>query len=378
VLEDAGKWGYHAGNDLVPEDETRVLYPNTSARGLVRRLERYREISICGEKSSDWYAPPYESWHKTPPPQNPYSPYFTHIQFGCGSTIGWRLQVSDNGVAKKNYGTEHVYELQLLDWFLWYVGWNHPASKRAYPDKQEDTESGKTAEQLSIIRASRFCDSIKKKLLVPGTWTNYRFFADPMENNHLPIIKRLVEQMSSHERDAANPTRRELMYLNNELNNLKMQLFGFKIPSQRNRLDEKINLLAKMSSLFEYLNDDRVAYAWARVSRRVLLFYSSLDEAQAQGNWGLGSQIAWAQSYTEWEAKALRHLAERWREFFTTELNAALVIIKREAAAGSSEAAFYHAKIKALITDQNGQPGQLSANRINLEKFVQARSIYPD
>ncbi|KAF2113874.1 hypothetical protein BDV96DRAFT_633313 [Lophiotrema nucula] len=380
VMDDAGQWGYH-NEGIEPADEERTIATNISFRLSRRALDRTRSVAICGRSSSDWYAPGYEPCHdpqtllNNPRLRNPYGPWYTLSSSGnCPLTLEWEYTVTPNAVTGASYATEHVYELQFLDWFLWNVGWTSPASRTRYPDRPEDIAAGLSSDQLGAKRASRFCDGqIIPFLLQPAAgWTPLRFFDTPAEHRSKPVIKKLIDQMSSDAYDNANPNKRELTYLDSRLNGMKASFFGFKLPDFPPTLEGKLDKVIRMAALFEYLRDDGVVRAWAQVSRRVAFFYNAVDEAGSTvgTNWPMAGNIAWTQAYLEWEPRTLRYLASRWNEAFEEEMKMIRAMID-----GETSGSMYWENVATRF--EQWAVGPLHHTGINVDRLVQARDLYP-
>ncbi|KAF2258562.1 hypothetical protein CC78DRAFT_572422 [Lojkania enalia] len=370
--EEVGEWGFLASSNetLTPSNVT------DNNRALTKRLTTDRGISICWRQAG--VAPGYESWHNAG--SNPYQPYYTHRYRACGSRTTIQFSRDAAGKPGVQYATEHVYELQLLGQFLWWVGWNDPAVAAANDlpsrqDAQAALDLGRITEQeynaYARLRQEALCRNIVKYLINANTqWTSSTWFRDPTK----PIIDALLERVSSHNGDKS-----EFVYLDEGTNSLKKSLFALETPSDRTGWQNKLEKLAEASSLFEYLNQEPVVRAWGQVSSRVHAFYKELDLAQINGQWGLGKQIKWAESYAIWENSFLIEIETRWKVWFTRELNSALTELKREALQKqSNDLTFLVHKIEGWMEDDDVSQtrGLLSVNRIDLANLGVAREVF--
>jgi hypothetical protein len=119
----------------------------------------YRTIPLCGE---NFLAPDYLSYNAAGS-GNIYKPYFSYKYKNpntCAS-YSWQIISSDTKPDNKDYATEHVYELQLINIFFEWMSKNDAGIKDRLKNGKVD-----------------MCSGVIRPLLIPTTqWTNAKFGA---------------------------------------------------------------------------------------------------------------------------------------------------------------------------------------------------------
>lgn len=278
-----------------------------------------------------------------------------------------------------DYATEHIYELQLLNQFLLWLGWNddNVARELGLPTNSETKANMNEAEheRYGHLRKDQFCSRHLQRNLLTDYFTHQRWTEHPfgLPTKTEKVINALLREMSSDARDQAASTQdKEFVYLDSTINGLKTTLLQRNTPTTLNNWEDKLEKLAAASSLFTYLGSDPVARIWGRVSWRVHGFYKKMDNVKTEQAriWPLGRTIQWADSYAHWEQEFLKDAERLWKEWFVLEINAVSKQVKK------SGNKFMENDLKIWNQDVDGGPGKLSVNRISLEYLRGARERY--
>ncbi|KAJ4287358.1 hypothetical protein N0V90_012756 [Kalmusia sp. IMI 367209] len=361
-----------------------------------RAVNKDRSVSICFDVAGS--APDFESYHSNPAEarMNPYPYYYTHT-FSASSLCNHRLRfdftkATGPSSRRSDYATEHIYELQLLNQFILWLGWHSDAVADYYglPTEQQANDmlsTGRMTEQerqaFGNERTEKLCKEVKSKLLKASNWPNDFWY----KSDHTkPVIHALLERLSSHAGDLEflnrvppSPDNTEFVYLDAPTNGLKAKLFQLQTPTIKHGYVNKLEILARASSLFAYLNEAHVVRVWGAVSDRVHKFYQEMDKVKtSRSNWVLG-KINWADEYVRWEDTFLRAAERRYRDWFVGELNMVMEEVKMKALKNdvySNQFQFLLKDIEERIKD-NGDGstgfGTLSASRISLANLRNAR-----
>lgn len=306
----------YASQDLFPEAALRLQNfeaPNGTA---ILASIADRTVIICG---NTLYAPDYYSWNAAGQ-GNIYTNYYSYkyLNPGCGK-YDWTL-VTPQQKLRTAYATEHVYELQMLNLFITYMGTQN--------SQLEDWLNGRDV-----------CSGIIQRLLFMkgGSWTTVGFNGgvgtngDGVNPGTRPVDE-LVGEMSG---GLGQPGDRsdEMMYLDTTLNGFKAKLFtpGSSLPSPSSQTyTARLEAVAQLSAVYLYLNDPTVRNVFKTVSLRVYNFWVKIDTACAAATAGIckiGPGFSWAKSYELFEIKFLGGMDDKALTYRNTHVTAAMDLI---------------------------------------------------
>jgi hypothetical protein len=123
-----------------PPEEKRSISEETGEIHSDWKRQSPRDTTIC----KGWTVPLYESWH-APPKSNAYTKFYDstyRLNMASCTDVKFDLYEKSTGRARKDYATEHVYELQMIKQFLAYMWLNDEGIKawRARPENVAITD----------------------------------------------------------------------------------------------------------------------------------------------------------------------------------------------------------------------------------------------
>ena len=277
--------------------KTRRRFP----RPLERRVSD-REIEIC---QATVQVPAYNSWNGAGVGNN-YGMYYSYSYSNTapGSCVKYNFDLLPSATQPdtKDYATEHVYEIQLINIFLGWMEANNAQLKAFLAAKNNKNPPPKNPANI--------CNNLFNQLLfgMGSPWTTTTFGAG---GNIGTVGSRPVDELVSQLSSNARPN--EMVYLEERLNGMKAQLFGNKTPSIQTQLVDKLAILARSAMVYGYLETKEISDIFQAVSTRMRTFYAKLDTACTGKTTGpCGAKIQWKASYQTWQAQYLEQIDQNW------------------------------------------------------------------
>lgn len=317
--------------------KTKKRFPHS-----LERRATDRDIEIC---QATVQVPPYNSWNGAGV-GNSYSSFYSYKYSNAkpGSCVKYDFDIVTSATQPdtKDYATEHIYEIQLINIFL-----NWMATKNA---ELQVFLAAKNNKQPPPKNPANICNSLFNQLLFgqSSPWTTTKFGANGAIGT---VGSRPIDELVSQLSGNARPT--EMVYLEDGLNGLKAQLFGNKTPSSFTLLVDKLAILARSAMLYGYLESEEISSIFQAVSTRMKTFYAKLDTACAGKTTGpCGAKIQWADSYQTWQAEYLEQIDANWKAWKNGQLDQATTMLRTQYA-GQAWAQTLLANVEANIDLQD-------------------------
>lgn len=293
-----------SGDDGDSSDFTAMSdFANSS---LVSNSAQVRGFNVCGNTLT---APAYDSWHgPTSTTPNTYTPWFSYryTWLPCG-TWTWSMVKTPGVIDNRAYATEHVYELQLTNIFLNWLGTQDEALAHI---QSQPVPPPPNAGDPPLTDAQRWCGFTITPFL-----TNNPAWAPA---NVYPGAATPALRLQSLMTGGSPPVdRSEFMYVEKEMNQRKENLFSGKNVGVQTSAQNALGKLADMMNVVKYLRDSTARINFKIVSNRVHQFYQDLDTICAQpatagqGPCAVGFN-SWADKYDLWQLTYLNARQAQW------------------------------------------------------------------